>query len=69
MNIYIGEESLMENLVENSSLTSNYYNKTQIDASYGVVDASLLAFDASIKAIAASGGSGGGSSATKLSDL
>lgn len=39
--IYLGTEAIVD--------LSGYYGKAQIDASYGVIDTSLKAFDASIK--------------------
>lgn len=48
-----------ENL--NASIGDFTYNKSHIDSSYGVIDASLKAFDASIKELAARPSGGGGS--------
>lgn len=72
--IYIGTEEIGGS--GGSADLTNYYNKSHIDSSYGVIDASLkyldasaLAFDASIKELAARPGGGGGSNISKLSDL
>ena len=50
--------------IESDYVTSDdisvYYTKSHIDSSYGVIDTSLKAFDASIKELAQSGGGSGG---------
>lgn len=58
--IYIGDNEITTGSGGGGSADlTNYYNKQQIDASYGVVDSSLKSFDASIRELATSGGGGG----------
>lgn len=57
--IYIGDNEITTGGGGGSADLTNYYNKQQIDASYGVIDSSLKSFDASIKELATSGGGGG----------
>lgn len=54
----IGDD--LDHLNSSKVESSSVYLKEHIDASYGIIDASLKSFDASIKALASSGGGGGG---------